>query len=52
LYYSVPYTFVGKKVKVLYDNRTVEVYHNHERIALHVRKSTAKSYTTQPEHQY
>ena len=50
LYYSVPYTFVGKKVKVLYDNRTVEVYHNHERIALHVRKSTAKSYTTQPEH--
>jgi len=50
LYYSVPYTFVGKKVKVLYDNHTVEVYHDYVRIALHVRKSTAKSYTTQREH--
>jgi len=50
LYYSAPFTYVGKKVKLLYDNRTVEVYYNHKRIALHVRKSTAKSYTTQPEH--
>ena len=26
LYYSVPYSYAGKKVKVLYDNKTVEVY--------------------------
>ena len=50
LYYSVPFTYVGKKVKVLYDNHTVEVYHDHVRIALHVRKSTAISYITHPEH--
>ena len=28
LYYSVPYHHVGKKVKVLYDSRVVEVYLN------------------------
>ena len=50
LYYSVPFTYVGKKAKVLYDNPTVEVYHDHERIASHVRKSTAISFMTHPEH--
>jgi transposase len=50
LYYSVPYGYVGKKVKVLYDNNTVEVYHNYDRIALHIRKSTNKAYTTLTEH--
>ncbi len=24
-YYSVPYAFAGKKVKVLYDNKTIEI---------------------------
>lgn len=46
LYYSVPYQYVGKKVKVLYDNRVVEVYYDHGRIALHIRKPHSKSYTT------
>jgi transposase len=50
LYYSVPYTYAGKKVKVLYDNNTVEVYYDYSRIALHLRKSTAKAYTTLTEH--
>jgi transposase len=50
LYFSVPYQFVGKKVKVMYDKRTVEVYCNHERIALHIRKLPHKAYTTQAEH--
>jgi transposase len=50
LYYSVPYQYVGKKVKVLYDNRVVEVYHEMERIALHVRKAHGKAYTTLAEH--
>src|SRR5664279_3332861 len=40
LYYSVPYSYVGKKVKVLYDNHTVEMYYDYNRIALHIRKST------------
>ena len=50
LYYSVPYQYVGKKVKVLYDKRTVEVYYDNGRIALHVRKPHGKAYTTLGEH--
>ena len=50
LYYSVPYQYVGKKVKVLYDNRVVEVYLENERIALHIRKPHNKAYTTLAEH--
>jgi Mu transposase, C-terminal domain len=50
MYFSVPYSYVGKKVKVLYDNNTVEVYYDHARIALHIRKNHGKAYTTIDEH--
>ncbi len=50
LYYSVPYLFVGKKVRVLYDHRVVEVYYDNSRIALHIRKPHSKAYTTLAEH--
>lgn len=50
LYYSVPYQYVGKKVKVLYDSHVVEAYYDHNRIALHIRKPHAKAYTTIAEH--
>jgi transposase len=50
MYFSVPYGYAGKKVKVLYDNNTVEVYYEHARIALHIRKSAGKAYTTLAEH--
>lgn len=49
-YYSVPYTYAGKKVKVLYDDKVVEVYFEHQRIALHLRIRQHGSYHTQPEH--
>lgn len=49
-YYSVPYQYVGKKVKVLYDNRVVEVYLDLDRIALHSRGGHQKAYTTLGEH--
>jgi len=49
-YYSVPYTYAGKKVKVLYDNKCVEIYYDHHRIALHVRSSISKAYHTISEH--
>jgi len=49
-YYSVPYVYVGKKVSVLYDQRTVEIYLNHERIALHQRTSQRSCYHTQTDH--
>jgi hypothetical protein len=38
-YYTVPYQYAGCKVWVQYDNKTVEVYYQHERIAFHVRSS-------------
>jgi hypothetical protein len=50
LYYSVPYQYVGKKVKVMYDKRVVEVYYDNGRIALHIRKGHSKSYTTLADH--
>lgn len=51
LYYSVPYQYVGKKVKVLYDAKTLEVYLDLERIALHPRKQMQRSsYITLGEH--
>jgi transposase len=50
LYYSVPYVYVGKKVKILYDHRVVEVYYDHTRIAVHIRKLHSKAYTTLAEH--
>ncbi len=50
LYYSVPYQYVGRKVRVLYDNRTVEVYWETDRIALHLRTQRTKAYITLPEH--
>lgn len=49
-YYSVPYRFAGKKVKVLYDSNTVEIYLEHERIAVHSRTSFGSIYHTIPEH--
>ena len=45
-YYSVPYTYTGKKVKVLYDNKTVEIYFDHARIAVHERNTYARAYHT------
>jgi len=50
LYYSVPSLYTGKKVKVLYDSRVVEVYHDNNRIALHIRKAHKGAYTTLAEH--
>ncbi|WP_243770906.1 Mu transposase domain-containing protein [Mucilaginibacter rubeus] len=37
-YYSVPYRFIGKRVKLLYSRTIVEIYSNYERIALHPRE--------------
>lgn len=49
-YYSVPYRYAGKKVKVLYDSKVVEVYLMHERIAVHTRTSFGNAYHTVPDH--
>lgn len=49
-YYSVPYRFIGRKVKLLYTRKTVEIYFNYQRIALHARTKSAYQYTTDKEH--
>lgn len=49
-YYSVPYQYVGKKVKVMYDREIVEVYLDGNRIAVHSRRGHNKAYTTLAEH--
>ncbi len=49
-YYSVPYRFIGRKVKIMYTRKTVEVYYNYQRIALHPRTKSAYQYTTDKDH--
>lgn len=49
-YYSVPYRFIGRKVKMLYSRNSVEIFYNYERIALHTRIKSPYNYTTQKEH--
>lgn len=48
--YSVPFFFIGKKVQVVYDTDTVEVFYQHKRIALHQRSYKKHAYTTTGEH--
>ena len=49
-YFSVPYQYVGKKVKVLYDAKVVEIYLGFDRIAVHTRNRMQKAYSTLAEH--
>ena len=49
-YYSVPYRFIGKKVKMLFTATHVEIYYHYERIASHPRQFRKYHYTTLDEH--
>ncbi|MBU2951212.1 IS21 family transposase [Tamlana agarivorans] len=49
-YYSVPYRYMGKETSIHYTNSTVEVYYNHQRIALHARNTSKGSYNTNKEY--
>ena len=49
-YYSVPYRFIGKHVKLLFSGSVVEIYFNYERIALHKRVKSPYNYTTDKDH--
>ena len=49
-HYSVPHLHVGKTVKVIYDTDNVEIYLNHERIAVHRRSYRSHAYSTQEAH--
>jgi hypothetical protein len=49
-FYSVPWTYVGKQVQIVYDSDHVEIYYNQQRIALHSRSYKQHGYSTQMEH--
>lgn len=49
-HYSVPYRFIGKKVKVVYSPKQVCIYYRHELLAEHPRTKSPYNYTTQTEH--
>lgn len=49
-HYSVPHRYIGKKVKLTWTRRTVEIYLNRERIAFHRRNTRRFAYTSVPEH--
>lgn len=49
-YYSVPYRYVGRKVKLLYSASSVEIFSRYQRIAIHIRQAQPYSYTTDRQH--
>ena len=49
-YYSVPFGYISKKVRVLYSKSIVEVFYKYELIASHQRVRSAHNYTTDPSH--
>lgn len=49
-YYSVPYRYVGKRVRLIYTQSSVEIYAQYERIAVHLRCEGKYHYSTIKEH--
>ena len=48
--YSVPYTLSGQKVEARMTKKVVELFHEHKRIAIHVRSHAKEGFTTDPAH--
>ena len=49
-YYSVPFRYIGEKVKIAYNSHEVKIYLKGEQIAYHLRDYARFKYTTIPEH--
>ena len=49
-YYSVPHLLRGKRVKLIYDDRNVAIYHDNVRIVQHRRNRSSHKYTTLRDH--
>jgi transposase len=49
-YYSVPYTYIGQKVNVVYTRSMVYIYAQNKRIAVHPRSHVPGKYTTDKAH--
>ena len=49
-YYSVPWKYMGKKVKLLYNESLVDVFYKYELIATHTRDKIRHKYSTEKAH--
>jgi len=49
-YYSVPFQLTGKRVRISYTYRLIEIYYNNIRIAIHQRNRRPYDYTTNEKH--
>lgn len=49
-FYSVPYKYIGKYVRVRGTNKSVECFYDNQRIAVHARNYKKYKFTTTPEH--
>jgi len=49
-YYSVPYTWIGSTVKIIYTRSMVHIYAKGEQIAVHRRSFKKSGYSTEKEH--
>ena len=49
-YYSVPYSYRRKKVRIAYTDHDIEIYAGNQRIAVHLRDRRPHQYTTCPQH--
>jgi transposase len=49
-YYSVPYHYIGKKVKLLYTSTEVEIFLNYASLTVHPRNRKQFGYSTNTEH--
>lgn len=49
-YYSVPYIYIGKKLKISYTSNDIEIYDGYTCVATHTRNRQEFRHTTNPEH--
>ena len=49
-YYSVPHTYIGKRVRISYSSTDVEIFFGYDLIAAHTRNRSQFRHTTNPEH--
>ena len=49
-YYSIPFRYIGKKVKVVYSESYVSVFYDGDRIAFHKRNMKERGYTSVKDH--
>lgn len=49
-HYSVPVQYVGKRVEIVFDTDTIDIFHGFTHVATHHRNDTPYEYTTKPSH--